>query len=118
MHEHVAEPAQRDAERLLDATGGAELAKLAIDVAEARKRTDAERQEAFARSLGIGSYEELLRISKQVDARDRRTWHVTPVLSAEWVAWNVEELQERYRARSERDARRYVTERRVVERLE
>lgn len=91
-HEHVAEHAQAEAQRLLESTGTPELAKHAIDVAGERQEYTA--RDDFARRAGFASFQELLAASAPVTAANGQTWYATPVPNHKWIAWNEVDLRD------------------------
>ncbi len=91
-HEHVAEQAQAEADRLLESTGTPELAKHAIDVASERK--DFTARDDFARRVGFASYQELLAASAPLVNSNGQTWYTTWTVNNKWIAWNEVELRD------------------------
>ena len=89
-HEHVAETAKAQAQRLVEDLGSVGLAKQAIDaVGEAVTNiTNEEKLATLAKSLGFASPEVLRQASKPEPSNDGHQWFTTELTDCRWAAWN------------------------------
>jgi len=102
-HEHVSDQTQIEAQRLVNTTGSAELAKKAVEQASEPASGPAEApgsREAFAKKLGFISYLDLFEASTPTTAADGTAWLVTAGPNQVWIAWNERDLD---------DSRRFAT---------
>ena len=106
QHEHTAESANADAQKLVDQTGSPELAKQAIDAVAERQKTGRteDKKDAFSKQLGFESYLELFEASTPVPSRDGKSWCVTSDRQGQWVVWNDRDLRVQQRFSSREDA--------------
>jgi hypothetical protein len=130
--EQTAEPANVQAQRLLEETGSPELAKQAVDTVAARsqpghagtpshitpphtEKTNArapermanpgsELKDRFAQELGYQSYLELFEGSTPVPTHDGKAWCVSNDNEGNWIAWNDQDLSIHRRGSSKEEA--------------
>ena len=88
-HEHVAETAKLQAQKLVDELGSVALAKQAVEaVGEAVTNVNHQRHEALARALGFDSAASMMRASEPVPSNDGHQWYLTPVSESSWAVWS------------------------------
>ena len=102
-HEHLSEQVQLDAQKLVESAGNAELAKNAVDVAQARQTANPERvnlevantdcahaptRDELATCWGFVSYLEMFETSTVHEARDGGHWCMTAVPGGKWIVWS------------------------------
>jgi hypothetical protein len=93
------------AERLVQESGSAELARKAIDKVQGDPQP-APCRDDLAKSLGFESYLALFEASSPLVAGDGKNWCVTPLPGGKWVAWNDTDLAsgERFETREQAEA--------------
>lgn len=89
-HEHVAETAKLQAQKLVDELGSVALAKHAVEaVGEAMNTITTERrEEALAKALGFASVSSLMDASEPVTSNDGHHWQLTRISDTAWAVWN------------------------------
>ncbi len=94
QHEHVADPIEIEARRLISAAGSPDLAKQAVEsAAESQSRGPTIRSlEELAVQAGFASRMELLAASTPLNAPDGALWWATAVKGNRWIVWRLEEL--------------------------
>lgn len=90
LHEHVAETAKLQAQKLVDELGSAALAKQAVEaVGEAVSSiTSEERQLALAKALGFEDVNTMQQASEPVASNDGHQWFLTHVSETCWAVWS------------------------------
>lgn len=89
-HEHVAETAKLQAQKLVDELGSVALARQAVEaVGEAvTNLTNDQRQAALAKALGFDNVSAMLQASEEVPSNDGHQWYLTRVSDTCWAAWS------------------------------
>jgi len=94
-HEHVADPAQIAAQRLVDATGSVELAKQVLNNATEPTNdsagSSAESRDLFARGQGFGSYLEMFEAAEPISDPSHGVWMIASIGST-CIAWSEREF--------------------------
>jgi hypothetical protein len=91
-HEHVAEPVQEQARKLVEEAGSKELAKQAIDNTDRPSALRPSSRDEFAQQLGFASYLELFEASQPLRTEGEKRWCATAV-EDRWIVWNDQDLQ-------------------------
>jgi hypothetical protein len=94
-HEHLAETALLQAQKLVEELGSVGLAKHAVEaVGEAMTAMTSEpRQSGLAKALKFESYALLLAASSAVPSNDGNHWYLTSLSDGTWAAWNDSSLE-------------------------
>jgi hypothetical protein len=92
------------AQEFLAKAGTAKAAKQAIDEASQRAENTAPSKDDVAKSYGFASYLEMFEASTAVAAANQRQWHITPLHSGRWLAWNETDLPRVHEAASKEAA--------------
>lgn len=104
-HEHVAENAKIDAQKLVDTAGSPELAKQAIDAAS---NDNAKDKDALAAQLGFDSYLDMFESSTIVTAPSGETFYITGERSGAWAVWSERTLDTGKRFKTMDDAEQFI----------
>jgi hypothetical protein len=105
QHEHVADRAKIEAQRLVDAVGTPELAKQAVDAATSDPATN---KEELATKLGFVSYLEMFEASMAVRNLSGQSYFVTCDREGKWLVWNERMLDNGKRFATREDAENSV----------
>jgi hypothetical protein len=105
QHEHVADSAKIEAQKLVDTTGSPELAKQAIDAAVSAAPKD---KDELALRLGFVSYLDLFEASMLVRSASGESYYVTCDHGGRWLVWSERILDSGKRFATREDAENSV----------